>query len=161
MKIRKTAKVALMLMLSFGCSKNSGQEDIEVVNKFEMEVQEILARNDSILNMDRLTRFDWEDLFIFKPYTSIDEINSKLGYKWEEAESTFINVKDDFNLLVFTEGGRVIKFARLSREHGDFSRMEMTGPFKRGQSAFVLKRDSVGMQPWLFIYEFPSRNGVD
>ena len=108
-------------------------------------------KNDSILSISTLTSFEWSDLYVFKPYTPIDEIHSTLGFEWEQAESTMIQHAEGFNLLVFVNDKRVVSFVKVPRNYGDFYRITVSGPFARDNSSFVVRKELFGGQPRIFL----------
>ena len=46
--------------------------------------------NGKQIDMVKLTPFEWEQLYIFKPYTPISVIDSRLGYVWTEAKKPLL-----------------------------------------------------------------------
>lgn len=71
-----------------------------------------------------LTTFAWEKIYIFSPYTSLEKIHQFLGFKWSVARSTGIDYRDDINLLVFVENGKVVHFIEYPRTRADFKPLE-------------------------------------
>lgn len=145
--------VLVIILLIVSCSDVTEQENREFAERFREEVNSITSRGaDSVLRIDGLTSFEWDSLFIFKPYTAIADVESQIGFKWSDAETTLINQSDDFNLLVFIADRKVVAFSRVPRNYGDFSKLESRGPFTVQNSRFKVKNELVGDQPWVFLY---------
>jgi hypothetical protein len=107
----------------------------------------------SVIHVNDITTFAWDSLYIFKPYTPLDSINSTIGFEWSDLRTTRINTSDDFNLLIFIDNRVVVSFVRLPRNYGDFIRLKSNGPFVRSESSFVVKEEMYGDQKWRFLYE--------
>ncbi len=72
-----------------------------------------------ILRLKDHTSFDWDRVYIFAPYTSTDQIDEALGYRWLRARSTGIEGTDRFYLIVFTSEGKVTDHLMYPTELGD------------------------------------------
>lgn len=118
---------------------------------FQNIEKEVTIKTSEIIDMTSLTPFNWNKLYIFKPYTPIKDINDSLGFVWKNADKTQINQDDSFNLLVFTQKDRIIKYIKWPRGKGDFSKIEPTIYFDKS-ARFLLKKEKFGDQDWLFFY---------
>jgi len=126
-------------------------ETSEVTNgTIQFNWQKVLA--DKQIDIAKLTPFDWEQLYIFKPYTPISIIDSKLGYIWSGAEKTFINQEEEFDLLIFTKNDTVVNYIRWFRNKGDFSKINQI-KYQPANAKFIYKKEKFGEEDWLFLYE--------
>lgn len=147
----KSGYLFIVMLFALSCSKET-QEDFVFDEKFKEVVTLALNSNDSIIHLRGVSSFEWDEVFIFKPYTSTTEIDKTLGFKWEGSESTKINNRDGYNLFVFVAMGEVVKFSNVSRTNGDFTRLTKSGPFSK-ESTFKVKLEPyAGNQKWIFIY---------
>jgi hypothetical protein len=66
-----------------------------------------------------LTDFKWDRVYIFTPYTPHKVIDDDLGLVWKPARSIQMDWRDDVNLIVFTENGKVVFYIEHPRGLGD------------------------------------------
>lgn len=140
----------VLIFLVISCKK-----PIQSNNEFPFEnivekLDKVLA--DKQIDIAKLTPFDWEQLYIFKPYTPISIIDSKLGYIWSGAEKTFINQEEEFDLLIFTKNDTVVNYIRWFRNKGDFSKINQI-KYQPANAKFIYKKEKFGEEDWLFLYE--------
>ncbi|WP_100401872.1 hypothetical protein [Bacillus sp. FJAT-42315] len=69
------------------------------------------------IDLNRFTDFDWEQAYLFSPYTPQEDISRQLGIYYKDPSS--IDMRDDINLLVFLNKNKVVQYAEISREYGD------------------------------------------
>ncbi len=152
----KRSNIILLLLLIFiySCKDNSNLKIQDL--KQDLEKQTILLSNgncDSVLiNVALMTNFSWDKLFIFKPYTSIETIDTTLTFKWNDAEESLISQEDDFNLLVFIRSGEVIYWDKIPRNLCDFIKLKKSGPFYYNNAIFIIKREYYDNESWNFVY---------
>jgi hypothetical protein len=73
------------------------------------------------VDLSKLFPFDWDEVFIFPPYWSRDQIEGALGMSWEGAEDSTTIAQDHSVLFVFLARGRVVQFFDYLRQYGDFT----------------------------------------
>lgn len=81
-----------------------------------------------VFEMNSLTTFPWDGLYIFPRNTKITQINDTLGFSWNDFLEHNINMEDDNALLVFTKGDQVVKYILFPGIRGKF---EETLHFKK------------------------------
>src|SRR5262249_4753543 len=86
------------------------------------------------------TDFKWEKVYIFPPYTSTANVNKALGFDWPSAKNTGIEMHDSFNLLVFTNGGKVVSYVNFPRSSGDFVLDRPTNGLGPNEARFVIQK---------------------
>lgn len=111
----------------------------------------IAIKEGKMLNINNLVSFNWENLHIFKPYSTNEIINTQLGFKWELLDKVNLNQDDSYNLLVFSSSSEVIKYIRWPRASGDFSKIEKT-IYHPNNAQFNSKKEKVGNEDWYFLY---------
>jgi len=127
--------VAAMLSFS-GC----GEAENSFVEALHRSGEAALKTSNAVVSVSSVTRFQWEKLFIFGPYTSVDQIHAQLGYRWAEAQGTHIDSSETFYLLVFTKAGKVVQHYKFPRSLGDFENLEAGNEFSRETAAFEIGR---------------------
>jgi hypothetical protein len=155
MEKRKSISILISFFLVLGnsCLDKKKKNDINFLKQFIKKIELIeKSPDDSIINIADMTSFEWEKLYVFKPYTQIKEIHSKLGFIWNDAELTLIHQSDEFNLLVFVKSNKIIHFVNIPRNHGDFYKLRTNGPFTRDKSFFIVRKELFGTQYWTYLY---------
>ncbi|OZI12106.1 hypothetical protein CEW92_08500 [Bacillaceae bacterium SAS-127] len=69
------------------------------------------------IDLNQFTDFDWEQAYLFSPYTPQEDISGQLGINYKDPSR--IDMRDDINLLVFLNKNKVVQYAEISREYGD------------------------------------------
>lgn len=132
--------IALCLSLTIGiCSCSYSSNDL--LTKFRNAALKSKNGDHSAVFISLSTDFEWDTLFVFGPYTPVQDIHAQLGYNWVEAEGTGIQSSETFYLLVFMKDGKVIKHCKWSRLNGDFKGLEIRNKFQRGNDAFEVIPD--------------------
>lgn len=144
--------LGLVLLILFSSCGIGIKEDLDFKIKLETSIKlKMETEADSIISIYNITTFEWEEMYIFTPYTGIDSINSRLGFTWYGAKKTHIYQDDGINLLVFVKDERVVSYSRFPRDLGDFIKVESSGPFTKDQSIFVIREEPYGGQNWIFL----------
>ena len=116
-------------------TSSCGNEKKTFENKLSNAITK--SSNDySRFKMLDLTDFDWDGLFIFGPYTSQDDIEKALGYKWKSASKTGIESNDGCCLIIFTKAKRVVQYLMYPRKDGDFSSISSTNMISPEEAVF-------------------------
>jgi hypothetical protein len=155
-KLKRNSILLLCLVILVGIScKNSNNKKQGRILDFKEQANLLTeGETDSLMiDLAKVADFNWERLYIFKPYTTIKTIDSTLGFTWDGADKSLINQSDEFNLLVFVENNAVIHTVKAPRNYGDFIRLKNSGPFYKNNATFILKKENYGQQKWLFFYE--------
>ncbi|MBL0141584.1 MAG: hypothetical protein IPP91_05840 [Betaproteobacteria bacterium] len=92
------------------------------------------------IDLGTLTRFSWDELFVFAAPTPPREACRKLHLTKEECDKriTMTSIRADETLLVFRENGQIAHVEPVLREYGDFARSLQLMPFKREQANFLV-----------------------
>ncbi|MBS2968770.1 hypothetical protein J9317_08375 [Metabacillus sp. KIGAM252] len=62
--------------------------------------------------------FSWDQAYIFRPYTTEEEMEQQLGMPFEPDNN--LEERDDLNVIVFVKEDRVAGYAEIPRSYGDF-----------------------------------------
>jgi hypothetical protein len=123
----------------------SSQRELGLAGQIADGIETAVSTNATQINLADLTDFAWDNLYIFAPYTTPEQINVALGFTWPDAESSDIAMHDDITLLVFVENGRVVDHVEFPRAQGDFAAAAAAQPYPPEQAVFVLD-NSNGIQ---------------
>ena len=94
------------------------------------------------INFNKINYVQWDRLYIFNPYSTSEEIESKIGTFWLDGRMTKISSNDNIALLLFMEGNSVRQYVEFYRGNGDFTSFENGLSYKKNQAFFV--QDKVG-----------------
>jgi hypothetical protein len=153
-KRRAVINLLFLMVLVISCKKSIQSNREFPFENLTEKLDKILTDsiNGKQIDIAELTPFEWEQLYIFKPYTPISVIDAELGYVWTEAEKTFINQEEGFDLLVFTKNDTVVNYIKWFRNKGDFSRVNRI-KYQPSNAKFIYKKERFGEEDWLFLYE--------
>lgn len=110
-----------------------------------------LARDDrgpETIQITRFTEFEWDRFYPIGPRTPVEEIDRRLGFRWEPAASSGIGTRDDISLLLFVRGDRVVRAVTMARARGDFAPVVRAAGFTPAEAVFVVDSHRVlGLPP--------------
>jgi hypothetical protein len=133
--------IASVLVLA-GCSGTSSEISTKLATLFAQE-------NASIIDLAELGPQSWERVCVLTPYTTNDEAERVLGFKWNAEGETSIASSDGINVLVFVRGSEVVAFAEHSRNAGDLSQINPRC-LQRDKAKLVRH---AGSQGWVYLVE--------
>lgn len=134
----KKAIFAALLALS-ACAQKS---DVELSDKIADKVT--AASVGSTVHMAAVVEGPWTRLCIFPPYTTPQKVEATLGFKWEEANATGIDVQEGAVLLVVARGKSVERWVMHPRNRGDFSEIGDAQCYDREHAVFAVERATDG-----------------
>ena len=102
------------------------------------------GEGETFLRLQDITPFAWERVYMFAPYTAAGRIEETLGFAWPQAKSIGIDYRDDITLLVFVNGGKVVRYLAFPRVSGDFSAVTRSKGFTPKEAVFVVRKEGVG-----------------
>ena len=76
---------------------------------------------ETIINIVQLTKFNWDELYIFKPYCTSDIIHETTKKQFLESNEIPMGVPEGGTFLVFMKKGEIVKYFIHPRVYGDFS----------------------------------------
>ncbi|GGG15310.1 hypothetical protein GCM10007425_07010 [Lysinibacillus alkalisoli] len=71
------------------------------------------------VELTSMVEFDWQEAYLFPPYTQHNEITSTLGFPF--SEQTNVTNSDNIYLLVFLHEDKIIESVDIHRAHCDFT----------------------------------------
>lgn len=144
MNARRLVLAAVLCALLAGCGEVSRWwRTGEVGRALSKALRE---RTSAEIDLRPLTRFSWDELFVFAAPTTPREACRKLRLAKEDCDRrlTMTSIRADESLLVFREKDKIVHVETVLRANGDFSRSIHLMPFRLGQAVFVV---TTGPQP--------------
>lgn len=106
----------LFIVLVAGCNQKSIKHNKDLEESIFSIVED---ENNSEISVGALTDFEWDQAFLFEPYTPDEQMEKELGVEFEDPSN--LRSRDDIYLLVFMDDGKVIQYAEVDRQGSDFS----------------------------------------
>jgi len=128
-----------MFLLYFlaGCS---GNQVTELGQSFIESVYESIGENRAV-NFSEITDFDWEQLVIISPYSTVNNVLVETGLNWRNPV-THIQHSDVNTLLLFAYENNVVAFVHFPRGRVDFVQVVRDGNvFDKSDATFIFDND--------------------
>jgi hypothetical protein len=146
--------IPLILFSSSYISFRSQKINNEHLESFKNKLTTTIQK-ESYFDMKNITPFEWERMYIIRPYTSRTEMQKIVGTKWTTAD-TYIGylifdktwlgehpLDDDiFHKLVFVKDNKVVLDVTLNRGDADFT--QISSPVINGNALFIIDKTSGG-----------------
>lgn len=136
-------KIFLLLYFLIGISFLIGCHKIE--NPVSSAIaKEILYGQGTIIDVAKLTDFEWDKVHIFSPYFNKNNIHKIVGKKFLKQEEIPRGVSEGDTLFVFLKNKKVIHYFYHPRNKGDFSGIGNQNWFSPNNAKFKVIRDGRG-----------------
>jgi hypothetical protein len=139
----------VLILLAVGLYLKS-KEPVDIKEFRNSLCQAVHAKPASSIKLSNLTKFEWEKVYIFGPYTPKEKVESDLGFKWNGFNETGISSDDSTNLLLFLSKDNGVKWAKIPRNCGDFEISSDKNVITRNNDEFVVTEENRG-EPWLIL----------
>ena len=93
----------------------------------------------TVVEIAPLTRFEWDRLFIFGPYSAEKRVNDTLGFEWSGFDRSDGKWGKSVVLFVFVKGNEVVRSFEHPRIQGDFSRALKHVGYLPSETRFVVR----------------------
>jgi len=125
----------LTLIVAAGCSTGANVSD--AIGKLVDE-----GKSETIRLVDA-TRFDWDQVYLFGPYTARRDVFAtlRIGEQQCERQIPFESQDDGDMSIAFLTNGRPVHYARHSRANGDFTPVPAQQPIARDRAVFRKSRE--------------------
>jgi hypothetical protein len=144
-KIKLAAGSILLVLFVLGGmyileSLNARRQRQNFSDKLAAEVERKRSSDNAVeIRLKDLTDFEWDRVYIFPSYTSHQRVDDDLGFVWQPARRIDMSVRDDVNLIVFTENGKVVFHVAHPRGRGDFDGAYKRGGYSADESIFMVE----------------------
>lgn len=118
------------------------QPDFETILAREIRIK---AENEHVIDINDLTSFKWDIMYIFGPYTTFESLQEILKLNEYEYLKTGISGSDSIHLLVFLYEGKVVKYLDFSRDKGNFF---SENNIKKNDAVFKIEVDKNSPLPY-------------
>ncbi|WP_123772362.1 hypothetical protein [Zobellia sp. OII3] len=116
--MKKTIGSTLLFLSLMACHySNQLRSDRLLTEKIEAE----FSSKKNINDLGKIDDFEWTELLILAPYTSIDAVESELDLDLESLGKNNIEYLDSIYLLVFLNQRKPVKIAEISIRIGSFT----------------------------------------
>lgn len=105
----------LCFILFLGCKKLESDKVLEHKIK-----QAVTKGKPTVLDLNAITDFEWNEILILTPYTNPKEIENNLGIDLSSIKHSGIQSRDDINLILFLKDKDVVRMVEYPRYPGDF-----------------------------------------
>jgi hypothetical protein len=145
----KASHVLVLCALLLGCDL-SGYLSGPVGKALRHEVRE---KKQKEIDLSRLISFEWDELFLFGPYTPRSEVCKEL--KLNEPECSVVvkseSTDDGEMFLVFRHKEKIVHTEMYIRFNGDFTPLDFKQPITPTDAKFIVKEEgqSASGEPWL------------
>jgi hypothetical protein len=99
------------------------------------------------IDLAQLGSPSWQRVCVLTPYTTNQQAELVLGFKWNAEGKTSIASNDGVNVLVFVEGTEVVAYAEHPRDRGDLSGLDPRCLTR--SNAKLVRR--VGTRGWVYL----------
>ena len=116
MSLKKKMLIILFIVVLGGCGTNKDLLNTELQGSFNTIINN---NNATVIDLNEITKFDWEKAYLFSPYTPRESINKTVGLKF--ISDSRIDTSDDIYLIVFINKEKVVQYSEIDRHQLDFS----------------------------------------
>lgn len=120
-------------------------------NLFKNRLMEVMKQPEPF-DMNEITEFKWDRMYVFYPYTSRDKMVKVVGRDWTNGsfigyliERSFLGEypldDESLNKLVFTRNGKVALDVTLDRKEADFTNISEV--LQSENAKFIVRQESV------------------
>lgn len=117
--------------------------------------KELRSAKAAMVDLKAITTFEWDELVLFAPYESTNEICRKLALDTRQCRSkiTVASNADEEMVMVFRRNGDIVHVERHDRFNGDFAPTKETQTILAANAVFAVttKGASTGGEPWLVL----------
>lgn len=106
----------VIIGLSVNLLENRASQDTGLAK----EIDSLLKKGETQIDLTRLTNFKWTQVSLFGPYTTDESIEDLMNIEFKE-DNGGIDLLDDRFLLVFANEKHAVKTVVLSRKHGTYT----------------------------------------
>src|SRR5437667_2459831 len=131
-----------LAMFLVACTTGSPEISVQLAQQF--------AKSESTaIDLAQLGPPSWQRVCVLTPYTTNQQAELVLGFKWNAEGKTSIASNDGVNVLVFVRGTEVVAYAEHPRNLGDLS--ELNPRCLARANAKVVRR--VGDHGWVYLVD--------
>jgi hypothetical protein len=137
-KLALLGLTALLLAGAGGCQSSAERESDRLRRPFSNGVQQALKSGKAQVDLRELTPFEWDRFIVFPPLAPVTEVESKLGFDWPDLKKARSQIRQEYLLLVFVKGQKVVAWVDFETRRVDFTPLIEHGYIPRERTLFSL-----------------------
>ena len=79
------------------------------------KIESLLKSDNGKINFSQLNDFEWDNLIILGPYSTMEEIGEKLNLNLKNISNNGIRYSDYYHLIVFLKNNKSVKIVELKK----------------------------------------------
>jgi hypothetical protein len=136
-----------LCIVTYSHLKNKATEERTARLQLSNKLKEVI-QNEKIIKFHDITPFEWEEMYIFKPYATKKDFQKTLGVSWKGQMSlvdiffpSTLIVDEIEQMFVFTKDKKVIQYFYYRINDGDFILLtnEKIPKFTKDEAVFKIK----------------------
>lgn len=150
--------IVFLLLPAASClNKNLVNREIVMNSDLEKRLEtkiknKVESKDQTPFNIKSLTDFDWDHLYIFTPYTPFTFIKETIGEEADKLKKVNMDTREEINLLVFMNNGKIESYLEFPRRKGDFDKINRPEGFNPESASFIATIEDRG-EPWITILD--------
>lgn len=145
MKTRKALPIIFVLLVVILYSVLKPNRNIDNQSPLLSSLSSVISRHRNgeipVVVFMEITKFSWDRVFFFEPYTHPSSIDDVLGFFWLESRFTTIESNDGITLIVFVDNRHVVQHLEFPRNLGDFASLNNKTGYSPESAKFVLNQN--------------------
>jgi hypothetical protein len=129
--MRKAHIAAVAILALASCSQRN--------NSISTRISETLKSGTNRIDLTEIARFDWDQCFVFSPYTFQETITNALGHSWSDYKASGIGHDEGHALIIFQYKGKVAAWCMNPRNNGDFAFLYNSNGYARAEARFAVE----------------------
>lgn len=140
MKKKYVVRVIILFLCSLvflGIYKsNKIKEDVALKNSIIKIVEESKE-----INFAKITNFEWDEMYIFTPYSNPKEILKKEGIKTSNIKFNIVYL-DTINMIGFVKSNKLVAYVELPRNYGGED-LTNINKFNKNETVFNISEETI------------------
>lgn len=131
----KNAERAVFMALLISITSSGCSKDPNVSGSIRELIRE---QRSGQIRLSNATRFEWDEVYLFAPYTPRSKVcdTLQIQVKYCERQVSFESKDDGEMSIAFVARGRLVHYAKHSRVNGDFTPVAVVAPLSPETAIF-------------------------
>jgi hypothetical protein len=111
--------IVLTITVGLVALKNSQAERSQrqqLVTDLDLLIESYKLDHVNEIDISTITAFEWEELYLFAPYSTTDRIVEVIGLRWSGNHDTVIESNDGIVLFLFVNKNKVVQYMDFHRD---------------------------------------------
>ena len=115
----------------------------ELISDLDSLIMSYQSGSVDAIDISTITSFEWDELYLFPPYSSYERIEQVLGFQWKGSKESHIQSLDGIVLFVFVDEEQVIQYMDYPRGLVDFVNVVRDSGYTPSDAVFILEGDKI------------------